>query len=123
MDGDGLANHLDLDSDNDGIRDSFESAVIDGASLGENGLIINPLDSDGDGRFDMFDRDSDNDGIPDAVEILGLSSDTNLDGVIDNYTDADLNGHDDIVELLQLCLLYTSPSPRDQRGSRMPSSA
>ena len=26
-------------------------------------------------------------------------------------------------ELSQLCLLYTSPSPRDQRGSRMPSSA
>ena len=23
----------------------------------------------------------------------------------------------------QSCLLYTSPSPRDQRGSRMPSSA
>ena len=23
----------------------------------------------------------------------------------------------------RLCLLYTSPSPRDQRGSRMPSSA
>ena len=28
------------------------------------------------------------------------------------FSDADLN-----------CLLYTSPSPRDQRGSRMPSSA
>ena len=26
-------------------------------------------------------------------------------------------------ERLQFCLLYTSPSPRDQRGSRMPSSA
>ena len=25
--------------------------------------------------------------------------------------------------LLEHCLLYTSPSPRDQRGSRMPSSA
>ena len=25
--------------------------------------------------------------------------------------------------LAELCLLYTSPSPRDQRGSRMPSSA
>ena len=25
--------------------------------------------------------------------------------------------------LVQSCLLYTSPSPRDQRGSRMPSSA
>ena len=27
------------------------------------------------------------------------------------------------VERLRNCLLYTSPSPRDQRGSRMPSSA
>ena len=26
-------------------------------------------------------------------------------------------------EHLEICLLYTSPSPRDQRGSRMPSSA
>ena len=26
-------------------------------------------------------------------------------------------------ELSMICLLYTSPSPRDQRGSRMPSSA
>ena len=26
-------------------------------------------------------------------------------------------------ELTEDCLLYTSPSPRDQRGSRMPSSA
>ena len=28
----------------------------------------------------------------------------------------------DLVEFIT-CLLYTSPSPRDQRGSRMPSSA
>ena len=27
------------------------------------------------------------------------------------------------IELPKACLLYTSPSPRDQRGSRMPSSA
>ena len=26
-------------------------------------------------------------------------------------------------EFVNICLLYTSPSPRDQRGSRMPSSA
>ena len=26
-------------------------------------------------------------------------------------------------QLIEACLLYTSPSPRDQRGSRMPSSA
>ena len=28
-----------------------------------------------------------------------------------------------IVKSCNICLLYTSPSPRDQRGSRMPSSA
>ena len=27
------------------------------------------------------------------------------------------------ITLSDICLLYTSPSPRDQRGSRMPSSA
>ena len=29
----------------------------------------------------------------------------------------------DVRDGLKPCLLYTSPSPRDQRGSRMPSSA
>ena len=29
----------------------------------------------------------------------------------------------DFIRLIYDCLLYTSPSPRDQRGSRMPSSA
>ena len=28
-----------------------------------------------------------------------------------------------LIALFKVCLLYTSPSPRDQRGSRMPSSA
>ena len=34
--------------------------------------------------------------------------------------------HGDVTDgqgITNLCLLYTSPSPRDQRGSRMPSSA
>ena len=30
---------------------------------------------------------------------------------------------EDPIELLKACLLYTSPSPRDKRQSRMPSSA
>ena len=29
----------------------------------------------------------------------------------------------ELIHCYSLCLLYTSPSPRDQRGSRMPSSA
>ena len=28
-----------------------------------------------------------------------------------------------VENIIRTCLLYTSPSPRDQRGSRMPSSA
>ena len=51
------------------------------------------------------------------------------------FGDTKLEGHDEIkAALLErgpkrftrhiiACLLYTSPSPRDQRGSRMPSSA
>ena len=35
----------------------------------------------------------------------------------------DLNARMLIIRTLIACLLYTSPSPRDQRGSRMPSSA
>ena len=42
-------------------------------------------------------------------------------------TDLDADGDVDILvadlEQVKNCLLYTSPSPRDQRGSRMPSSA
>ena len=34
-----------------------------------------------------------------------------------------LGGDGEFSELALGCLLYTSPSPRDQRGSRMPSSA
>ena len=34
-----------------------------------------------------------------------------------------LPGSSNVVALSYACLLYTSPSPRDQRGSRMPSSA
>ena len=35
----------------------------------------------------------------------------------------EIKSPDLLVSLLWYCLLYTSPSPRDQRGSRMPSSA
>ena len=31
--------------------------------------------------------------------------------------------HQKDLDRMSICLLYTSPSPRDQRGSRMPSSA
>ena len=50
------------------------------------------------------------------VAILSFTVDPDVDTVAQMKRYAD--GHD-----IKGCLLYTSPSPRDQRGSRMPSSA
>ena len=36
---------------------------------------------------------------------------------------ATIRQNNEDIEGTYICLLYTSPSPRDQRGSRMPSSA
>ena len=44
---------------------------------------------------------------------------TDIDRAIQIIEDAS----DEILDCIASCLLYTSPSPRDQRGSRMPSSA
>ena len=38
-------------------------------------------------------------------------------------TQGHLNGIFELIEQMQACLLYTSPSPRDRTRSRMPSSA
>ena len=48
-----------------------------------------------------------------------------LDIVDEGAVASDLNlfGFGSLMQLVCTCLLYTSPSPRDQRGSRMPSSA
>ena len=34
-----------------------------------------------------------------------------------------LDGKNQIIDIVEICLLYTSPSPRDRQKSRMPSSA
>jgi len=92
-DGDGIPNHCDYDSDNDGISDLHESgnALAIAADTDLDGLITDaeaiaagftdadndgvydqlgtpPVDTDGDGLADFLDLDSDNDLIPDAVE-------------------------------------------------------
>ena len=42
---------------------------------------------------------------------------------IDNFKSTVIFGGVKLPRQIKSCLLYTSPSPRDQRGSRMPSSA
>ncbi|HTF06173.1 MAG TPA: gliding motility-associated C-terminal domain-containing protein [Bacteroidia bacterium] len=76
-DGDGIANNIDLDDDNDGIPDTFEASG----------------DTDGDGIPDSLDLDSDNDGIPDVIEAGGTDNDG--DGIIDGFTDTNNDGLDD----------------------------
>ncbi|MFA9289594.1 MAG: thrombospondin type 3 repeat-containing protein, partial [Weeksellaceae bacterium] len=58
LDGDGIGDTTDLDTDNDGIPDAIEK--------GANGTT--PIDTDNDGTPDYRDLDSDNDGISDAIE-------------------------------------------------------
>ncbi len=101
-DGDGIANHLDLDSDNDGISDLEESGsggldanndgVLDAMAtpalqsandLDDDGLLdsldngneVTPRQTaDGDGVADYLDLDSDGDGIADAIEARPTSA-------------------------------------------------
>jgi len=91
FDGDGIADHQDVDSDNDGIPDAVEAA---------NGAV----DSDGDGEYDHLDLDADNDGLPDATEGPGDNADADGDGIDDYYdvnvsggTDANNDGIDDAI--------------------------
>ena len=91
IDGDGIANHLDSDDDNDGIPDSQE--------LGGT-PTLSGTDSDGDGIDDAIDVDNtggidaNNDGIDDA-----LDGDTDNDGIPDYQdSDADNDGVPDVLE-------------------------
>ncbi len=81
-DGDGLPNHWDDDSDGDGIADGIECPSLPCA------------DSDGDGHYDFRDGDSDNDGLADGQEQMcdTLGKDSRL------FADTDEDGYTDLAE-------------------------
>ena len=63
-----------------------------------------------------------NEGAPDfpsGVNVSGITSTVTLGVTNLNTTNVNVSG----VVTATTCLLYTSPSPRDKRQSRMPSSA
>ena len=116
-DGDSEANSVDLDSDNDGISDLFESTGGTGAALNDtnkdgtisaadaasanldangDGLMdifgagTTPKNTDGDAVADYIDLDSDNDGIADTVEARATAGFVANDGDLrDNDKDND----------------------------------
>ena len=119
-DGDGTPNHLDIDSENDGVLDLYESGIAqtsisaldadgDGVmdpsvAVGTNGVVdaietvadneilnYTYLDTDLDGILNRLDIDSDNDGITDLTE-SGAGTDSDGDGIIDGSADADEDG-------------------------------
>ncbi|MEP2024764.1 T9SS type A sorting domain-containing protein, partial [Reichenbachiella sp.] len=107
-DSDGVANHLDLDSDNDGITDNREGqasatyvAPVAGDSDSDGildvydedisaGNAIDPINSGGLAAADYLDDDSDGDGLVDWIE--GFDADS------DGYADWDTDGDNDITD-------------------------
>ena len=77
-------------------------AVVDVEFDGELPAIMNALELD-------------NDGTRLLLEVAQHLGENAVRTIAMDTTDGLVRG--------QTCLLYTSPSPRDQRGSRMPSSA
>lgn len=114
MDGDGVINQDDLDSDNDGIFDIVEvgladadfNALADDLIAGQ-GVVSNPRDSDGDLIPDFLDLESNNplnNGTDyDISGTASASFDTNGDGTINSGdvnggSDNDADGIDDLID-------------------------
>ncbi len=115
---DGIPNHLDLDSDNDGIPDTAESFGVDAngdgridnysdtdndgfsqnvdannTGVNNSGAGLGPLDTDGDSIPNYLDLDSDDDGIPDITEAFG--TDAGNSARVSSYADTDGDGYTD----------------------------
>ena len=119
IDGDGINNFQDLDSDSDGITDIVEAGGTDTNEDGkadsftdtdgdgwantfdpDNGGTSLPVkDSDGDGKANFLDLDSDNDGLTDIFEAEGYDYDFNGKG--DAILDSDYDGLLDIFDIDQ----------------------
>ena len=95
------------------------------------GQVVNTLTSKKDKSYRRWD------GGPPAMDTLSKNAGLNryvwdtrhsiMPGIPDAYIEASFRGHKAIPgeysATLKVCLLYTSPSPRDRQKSRMPSSA
>ena len=107
-DADGILNHFDLDSDNDGIPDNVEGQALGTFvksalppavdSQGRNTAYspasgLTPPDADGDANPDYLEKDADADGITDCKEgLLESSANGTKNCPIDNSAVSQING-------------------------------
>ena len=134
-DSDGVADFVDLDSDNDGLFDVDEAGLLNGDGDVDGDGVGDGLDTDLDGMLNVFDTfvgwgtqvrpfaantdgagacdyqqtDSNNDGITDISTTLYNNLDTNNDGIIDGAADVDKDG---IRDAFDTSTTYLG-SPRD----------
>ena len=62
-------------------------------------------------------------GVKEPFKKTEAAEETDTDSIAEKVVTTIEETIEDVVDTVKACLLYTSPSPRDQRGSRMPSSA
>ena len=94
----------------------LELILVEDGSPDQSGALCDAIAAE-DGRVRVFHKP--NGGVSSARN-LGIQE---AQGDFVAFCDADDSFAPNALELLYTCLLYTSPSPRDKRQSRMPSSA
>ena len=110
-----------IEWDSDVIQfDSVTAFNISGLSITEFGLTNT---ASGSLAFGWFDNSLVGATLPNGTEIFQLCF--TVVGDPNDVTQIEITDDPVTIEVIEgtICLLYTSPSPRDQRGSRMPSSA
>ena len=98
-------------TDNAQEQDVFKDFIDD--------IIANGSPFEGNWTLQVADNANGDDGFLGSWQINIQATDPTVDGTVD--TNPSETGTATATD--NACLLYTSPSPRDQRGSRMPSSA
>ncbi|PKG74013.1 hypothetical protein CXF86_15110 [Shewanella sp. GutCb] len=105
MDIDLSPNHLDLDSDNDGVADVLEAGLEDADSDGFNDYsdqliktIGELIDTNSDSHPDLLQLSSDGEQFDLINAGLPESLDTNQDGILDDTIDMDNDGLVDVID-------------------------
>ena len=105
----------------DSVNLAGAALTIADQNLLANGTVIRLIDNDGSAVSGTFA------GLAEGATVIGTSGQRyQISYVAGSGNDVQLTALTStfaFAETSESCLLYTSPSPRDQRGSRMPSSA